>query len=75
LILLDVVMPGPDGFEVCKTIKSEERYARIPVILMSARDRRDDRQRGFDLGAADFLTKPYPPVELLRRVWEILARP
>jgi two-component system phosphate regulon response regulator PhoB len=73
LIILDIVMPGPDGFEVCKTIKSEARYARIPVILMSARNRGDDRERGLDLGATDFLTKPYPPRDLLRRVREILA--
>jgi DNA-binding response OmpR family regulator len=75
LIILDIVMPGPDGFEVCRSIKSEARYAQIPVILMSARNRGDDRERGFDLGATDFLTKPYPPTELLQRVREILAHP
>ena len=73
LIILDVIMPGPDGFEVCKAIKGEARYAEIPVILMSARARRSDQQRGFDLGATGFVRKPYMPEELLRRVRKVLA--
>ncbi len=73
LILLDVIMPGPDGFEVCRAIKGEARYAEIPVILMSARARPCDQQRGFDLGATGFVRKPYTPAELLRQVREILA--
>ena len=73
LIILDVVMPGPDGFEVCRTIKSEERFADIPVILMSARNRGGDRERGMRLGATDFLTKPYTLPDLLQRVRDILA--
>ena len=75
LILLDVIMPGSDGFEVCEAIKSEARFASIPVVLMSARDRTEDRERGLDLGAADYLTKPCLPEALLCRVREILARP
>jgi len=73
LIILDVIMPGADGFEVCQAIKGEARYAEIPVILMSARDRRCDRKRGFDLGATGFVRKPYKPEKLLRQVREILA--
>jgi two-component system phosphate regulon response regulator PhoB len=73
LIILDVMMPGLDGFEVCKTIKREPRWADIPVILLSARGQERDRERGLCLGAADFLTKPYSPTELLFRVRELLT--
>jgi DNA-binding response OmpR family regulator len=73
LIFLDVMMPGQDGFTVCGTLKADERFAHIPVILLSARGQENDRKRGLDLGAADFMTKPYSPQELLRRVREILS--
>lgn len=73
LIIMDVMMPGTDGFELCKTIKRESRFADIPIILLSARNRDLDRKRGLSLGAADFLTKPYSPSELLTRVREILS--
>jgi DNA-binding response OmpR family regulator len=73
LIFLDVMMPGQDGFTVCGTLKRDERFAHIPVILLSARGQENDRKRGLDLGAADFMTKPYSPQELLRRVREILS--
>jgi DNA-binding response OmpR family regulator len=74
LIIMDVMMPGTDGFELCRSIKQESRYAKIPVILLSARNRELDRQRGLTSGAADFLTKPYSPAELLGRVREILGQ-
>jgi DNA-binding response OmpR family regulator len=74
LIILDVMMPGRDGFELCKTLKRDEHYAAIPIILLSARGQEHDRERGLCLGAADFMTKPYSPVALLRRVRQILAR-
>ena len=73
LIIMDVMMPGTDGFELCKTIKRENRYANIPIILLSARNRELDKERGLSLGAADFLAKPYSPSELLGRVREILS--
>jgi two-component system alkaline phosphatase synthesis response regulator PhoP len=73
LIIMDVMMPGTDGFELCKTIKREIRYANIPIILLSARNRDLDKERGLSLGAADFLAKPYSPSELLGRVREILS--
>jgi DNA-binding response OmpR family regulator len=73
LIILDVMMPGRDGFEVCKTLKKHPDYAGIPVILLSARGREHDRERGLSLGAADFMTKPYSPANLIRRVRELLS--
>jgi two-component system alkaline phosphatase synthesis response regulator PhoP len=73
LIILDVMMPGRDGFELCKTLKSDRAYSHIPIILLSARGQEHDRERGLCLGAADYMTKPYSPSELLRRVREILS--
>ena len=72
LIILDVMMPGRDGFEVCRTLKRSPEYAGIPVILLSARWQEHDRQRGLALGASDFMTKPYSPSDLIRRVRELL---
>lgn len=73
LIFLDVMMPGRDGFDVCRTLKNDPATADIPVVLLSARGREQDRERGLALGAHELLTKPYSPSELLRRVREILG--
>ncbi len=72
LIILDLMMPGRDGFDVCRTVKSNPEHADIPIILLSARGREQDRDRGLSLGAADFMTKPYSPSELLRKIRELL---
>ena len=67
LILLDIMMPGMDGFEVCKKVKSNEKTSHIPIIFLSAKDKHADIQRGFELGAVDYITKPFNPNELLSR--------
>jgi DNA-binding response OmpR family regulator len=72
LIIMDVMMPGRDGFDVCQLLKRDPALAQIPIILLSARGREHDREKGLALGAADFLTKPYSPSELIRRVRELL---
>jgi DNA-binding response OmpR family regulator len=74
LIVLDVMMPGKDGLTWCGELKSDPRYAAIPIVLLSARGQERDRERAIALGAADFLTKPYSPHELKRRVRELLGR-
>ena len=74
LVLLDVMMPGRDGFAVCRTLKQHPRWAAVPVILLSAKGQESDRERGLALGAADFLTKPYSPADLLQRVRRHLTR-
>jgi DNA-binding response OmpR family regulator len=74
LILLDVMMPGKDGLTWCAELKSDPRYAGIPIVLLSARGQERDRVRALALGAADFLTKPYSPHEIKRRVRELLDR-
>ncbi len=72
LIFLDVMMPGLDGFSVCQALKGDPRFAGIPVILLSARGQEGDRVKGMELGAADFMTKPYSPTDLIHRVREML---
>jgi DNA-binding response OmpR family regulator len=73
LIILDVMMPGRDGFEVCRVLKRDPELSDIPIILLSARGREPDRERGLSMGAAEFLTKPYSPSDLLRRVRSLLS--
>ncbi len=67
LILLDVRMPGIDGFEVCRRLKQSPSLAEIPVIFLSAQSDTDDKVRGFQAGAIDFIGKPYQPEEVLAR--------
>ncbi|MCX6045674.1 MAG: response regulator [Chloroflexi bacterium] len=68
LILLDVMMPRVDGFEVCRRLRAYPRLAEIPVILLTALDDRSSRLRGIDAGADDFITKPFDRAELCARV-------
>lgn len=68
LILLDIRMPGIDGFEVCRRLKTDARTRDIPVIFLSALRDESDTLRGFALGAVDFIAKPYRPEEVLARV-------
>jgi two-component system cell cycle response regulator len=68
IILLDVMMPGMDGFEVCKIIKSDPAYAHIPVVMVTALTDATDRVRGLEAGADDFLSKPLNDTALMARV-------
>jgi two-component system sensor histidine kinase/response regulator len=67
-ILLDVMMPGMDGFEVCRRLKQDPRTAMIPVLMVTALSARDERLRGIDAGASDFLSKPIDRQDVLLRV-------
>jgi len=71
LVILDIMMPGPDGFEVCRTIR---RRSGVPIIMLSARGRERDIVRALDLGADDYLTKPFGVGEMLARVRAALRR-
>lgn len=73
LILLDVMMPGMDGYEVCRQLKNNFATRRIPVIFITARDEIDDEARGFELGAVDYITKPFSPAVVKARVETQLA--
>ncbi len=68
LILLDILMPGMDGYETCKRLKSDENTKGVPVIFMSALHEPFDKVRGFEVGAVDYITKPIETRELLARV-------
>ncbi len=68
LVLLDIMMPDIDGFEVCKQFKSEPILAEIPIIFLSALEESESVVKGFDLGAVDYITKPYHPAELKTRI-------
>ena len=70
LIVLDVMLPDVDGFEVCRTLKSEKRTAIIPVVMLTALDRAEHRQRGCQCGAIDYITKPFDPDHLLKSIRE-----
>ena len=68
LILLDVRMPGMSGFEACRRLKAHERFQQIPVIFMTALAETADKVKGFDLGAVDYITKPFQQEEVLARL-------
>ena len=68
LVLLDVMMPGMDGYEVCRRLKANPTTRLVPVVLVTALERVDDRVRGLEAGADDFMSKPIDRMELLARV-------
>lgn len=68
LILLDIIMPDLDGFQVTKMLKSDETTSKIPIIFITAKDDEEDQAMGFDMGAVDYITKPFSPVVVKARV-------
>jgi len=74
LIILDIMLPDEGGFEVCKFLKRDERYMGIPVIILSARTGETDKILGLELGADDYVSKPFSPGEMVARVKAVLRR-
>jgi two-component system alkaline phosphatase synthesis response regulator PhoP len=74
LIVLDIMMPKLDGYEVCKSVKANPETAHIPVILLSAKGRNVDQKMGFDVGADDYITKPFSPRKLVERINQLLGQ-
>jgi len=72
LVLLDIMMPGMDGFEVCERLKANPKTSHIPVVMVTALDQSADRVRGLKAGADDFLTKPVNDLQLISRVKSLL---
>lgn len=68
LILLDIMMPELDGYDVCKILKNNPKTSKIPIIFLSAKYEMNDIKKGFKLGAVDYITKPFNPIELLVRI-------
>lgn len=74
LVVLDLMLPGLDGLEVCKAMKRDARTAAIPIVILTARDDDVDVVTGLELGADDYLTKPFSPRVLLARIKAVLRR-
>jgi len=74
LIVLDVMLPEIDGFEICKLLRRDKTTSRIPIIMLTAKAAEIDRVLGLELGADDYLTKPFSPRELVLRVKKLLDR-
>ncbi|HEV7730557.1 MAG TPA: response regulator [Candidatus Binatia bacterium] len=74
LVVLDIMLPGTDGLEVCRRLRSAEATHNVPIIMLTARAGEVDRVIGLEMGADDYLTKPFSPRELVARVKAVLRR-
>lgn len=74
LMVLDLMLPKLDGYKVCRALKYDERYRAMPIIILSARSGAQDRQLALDMGADDFVTKPYDMHDLVRRIRVFLQK-
>ncbi len=74
LVVLDVMMPGMSGIDVCRELRASEATATLPIILLTARAQEGDVEVGFGAGADDYVVKPFSPRELVSRVEAVLAR-
>ncbi|KRA83332.1 phosphate regulon transcriptional regulator PhoB [Altererythrobacter sp. Root672] len=74
LVILDWMIEGTSGIEVCRRLRRQQSTAHVPIIMLTAREGEDDRVRGLETGADDYLTKPFSPRELLARVAAVLRR-
>lgn len=74
LLLLDLMLPDSDGLDICRYMKQHEKFKGIPVIMLTARSTEADKVTGLELGADDYITKPFSPRELVARVHAVLRR-
>ena len=74
LMILDLMLPGMDGLEVCRIVKGSQETAGVPIIMLTARNEEVDKIIGLELGADDYLTKPFSPRELVARIKAVLRR-
>ncbi|MDD5102086.1 MAG: response regulator transcription factor [Endomicrobiaceae bacterium] len=74
LIILDIMLPDMDGYDICKKIKNDSTLSNIPIIMLSAKSEETDKIIGLELGADDYVTKPFSPKELVARVKAVLRR-
>lgn len=73
LVILDLVMPFVDGFEVCRRIRASSGCSRVPIIILSMKEKEQDALRAFELGANDYVRKPFNALELVARARKLLA--
>lgn len=74
LVILDLMLPGMDGLEVCRMLKKENKTASIPIIMLTAKSQESDKIVGLELGADDYVSKPFSPKELIARIKAVLRR-
>ena len=74
LVILDIVMPGIDGFEVCKSLRADESNNLMPIIMLTAQQNEDDKLTGLELGADDYITKPFKVKILMAKINRILGK-
>ena len=73
LVILDIMMPKLDGFEVCKAIRANPDWNSVRIIMLTAKGRDSEREKGLELGADDYLTKPFSTRDILKRTKDVLA--
>lgn len=74
LVILDLMLPDTDGLDLCKELKANERLQRVPIVMLTAKGEETDKIIGLELGADDYVTKPFSPKELVARVKAVLRR-
>ncbi len=74
IIILDVMLPGQDGLDICRTLRADANTASVPIIMLTAKGEEADRIVGLELGADDYITKPFSPREVIARVRALLRR-
>lgn len=74
LIILDLMLPDADGFEICKYLKKKDEFSAVPIIMLTAKGEETDKILGLELGADDYITKPFSPKELVARIKAVLRR-
>jgi DNA-binding response OmpR family regulator len=73
LIILDIMMPGLSGYEICERVKSDPKLSKSHVIILTAKGQAADRQRSFEVGADEFIPKPFDAIDLIKRVANALG--
>ncbi|MEW6220742.1 MAG: response regulator [Thermodesulfobacteriota bacterium] len=75
LVLLDVMLPEKDGYEVCRAIRADPALSSVKILMLTAKGREVEREKGLAMGADDYVTKPFATRELVERIRQLLARP
>ena len=73
ILLLDIMLPGIDGYEVCQKIRKDEKHSEVRIILISAKAMADDKQKGYDMGGDAYITKPFDHLDLCAIIDKILV--